>query len=85
MFCSNLTCLIEDLVQLGTSEKIALVCNFTSSFFTGMILAYVRSWRLALALTSMIPCIAITGGIMNKFGAAYKTYVASIFVDAVCR
>jgi ATP-binding cassette, subfamily B (MDR/TAP), member 1 len=54
------------LVQQGISEKVALVVSFLSSFFTGFILAYVRQWKLALALSSIIPCIGITGGIMNK-------------------
>ena len=62
-------------MQLGTSEKVPMVVSYIAAFFTGMILAYVRSWRLALALTSMIPCIGITGAVMNKFVAAYKTCV----------
>lgn len=66
-----------DLVQLGTSEKVPVVVSYIAAFFTGMILAYVRSWRLALALTSMIPCIGITGAVMNKFVASYKQYVYS--------
>ncbi|EKM58407.1 uncharacterized protein PHACADRAFT_252704 [Phanerochaete carnosa HHB-10118-sp] len=60
------------LVQLGTSEKVPMVVSYIAAFFTGMILAYVRSWRLALALTSMIPCIGLTGAFMNKFVARYK-------------
>lgn len=65
-----------DLVQLGTSEKVPVVVSYIAAFFTGMILAYIRSWRLALALTSMIPCIGITGAVMNKFVARYKQYVS---------
>ncbi|PSR94662.1 hypothetical protein PHLCEN_2v4394 [Hermanssonia centrifuga] len=60
------------LVQQGTSEKVALSASFVSSFFTGMILAYIRSWRLALALSSMIPAIAIAGAFMNYFISRYK-------------
>ncbi|KAF8516809.1 P-loop containing nucleoside triphosphate hydrolase protein [Hysterangium stoloniferum] len=59
------------LVQQGTSEKVALVVSFFSSFVTGFILAYIKSWRLALAVSSIVPCIAITGGIMNKTISAY--------------
>jgi len=59
------------LVQQGISEKVALVVNFLSAFFTGFILAYIRSWRLALALSSILPCMAITGGVMNKFISKY--------------
>ncbi|KAF4617465.1 hypothetical protein D9613_006094 [Agrocybe pediades] len=59
------------LVQQGISEKVALVANFLGAFVAGFILAYVRSWRLALAMSSILPCIAITGGIMNKFISSY--------------
>ncbi|EIN12733.1 P-loop containing nucleoside triphosphate hydrolase protein [Punctularia strigosozonata HHB-11173 SS5] len=59
------------LVQQGISEKVALVIMFIAAFFTGFILAYVRNWRLALALTSIIPCIAIMGGTMNRFVSKY--------------
>ncbi|KAI4527252.1 ste6-like protein [Schizophyllum commune Loenen D] len=59
------------LVQQGTSEKVALVVSFLAAFVTGFVLAYVRSWRLALAMSSIIPCIAITGGVMNKFVSKY--------------
>ncbi|PPQ73650.1 hypothetical protein CVT26_010608 [Gymnopilus dilepis] len=60
------------LVQQGMSEKVALVVNFLGAFFCGFILAYVRCWRLALAMTSIFPCIAMFGMIMNKFVVAYK-------------
>ncbi|KAH0586250.1 Leptomycin B resistance protein pmd1 [Termitomyces sp. J132] len=59
------------LVQQGISEKVALVVNFTAAFITGFILAYIRNWRLALALSSMLPCMAITGGVMNKAISGY--------------
>lgn len=67
--------LLPDLVQQGTSEKVALVVSFLAAFVCGFILAYVRSWRLALAMSSILPCIAITGGIMNKFISNYMQYV----------
>lgn len=59
------------LVQQGISEKVALVINFTCAFLTGFILAYARSWRLALAMSSILPCIGITGSIMTKFTSKY--------------
>ena len=60
-----------DLVQQGISEKVALVVNFISAFITGFVLAYARSWRLALALSTMFPCIAIAGGVLNKAMSGY--------------
>ncbi|KAJ6585057.1 P-loop containing nucleoside triphosphate hydrolase protein [Mycena capillaripes] len=59
------------LVQQGISEKVALVVNFLAAFVTGFIVAYVQSWRLALAMSSILPCIAITGGVMNKTVSRY--------------
>ncbi|KAI5988986.1 ABC transporter transmembrane region-domain-containing protein [Pisolithus albus] len=59
------------LVQQGISEKVALVINFLSAFVVGFILAFTQSWRLALAMSSILPCIAVTGGVMNKFVAKY--------------
>ncbi|KAF8506439.1 P-loop containing nucleoside triphosphate hydrolase protein [Gautieria morchelliformis] len=59
------------LVQQGTSEKVALVVYFMGSFFCGFILAYAKSWRLALAMSSILPCIGIAGGVMNKFVSSY--------------
>ncbi|KAF8919003.1 multidrug resistance protein 1 [Mucidula mucida] len=59
------------LVQQGMSEKVALVVTFIAAFVTGFVLAYARSWRLALALTSLLPCIGITGAIMNKSISKY--------------
>lgn len=53
------------------SEKVALVVNFLGAFACGFAVAYARSWRLALAMSSILPCIAITGGIMNKFISTY--------------
>ncbi|KAF9013235.1 P-loop containing nucleoside triphosphate hydrolase protein [Cyathus striatus] len=59
------------LVQQGISEKVALVVNFLAAFVTGFALAYARSWRLALAMSSILPCIGIMGGVMNKFISTY--------------
>ncbi|KIK26702.1 hypothetical protein PISMIDRAFT_8742, partial [Pisolithus microcarpus 441] len=59
------------LVQQGISEKVALVINFLSAFVVGFILAFTQSWRLALAMSSILPCIAVTGGVMNKFVSKY--------------
>lgn len=62
---------LTDLVQQGISEKVALSIFAISAFITGFVLAYARSWRLALALSAILPCIAITGGVMNKFVGKY--------------
>ncbi|KAF8900291.1 multidrug resistance protein 1 [Gymnopilus junonius] len=60
------------LVQRGISEKVALASNSLGAFFCAFILAYIRSWRLALAMTSILPCIMMVSGIMTKLLVNYK-------------
>ena len=60
-----------DLIHQGLSEKVAIVVSFLAAFVTGFVLAFARNWRLALAMSSILPCIAITGAIMNKFVTKY--------------
>ena len=61
------------------SEKVALAVSFIAAFITGFVLAYIRSWRLALAMSSILPCIVIAGAIMNVFMSKYMQYVYSKF------
>ncbi|KAG7448838.1 P-loop containing nucleoside triphosphate hydrolase protein [Guyanagaster necrorhizus] len=62
------------------SEKVALVVSFLSAFATGFILAYIR--RLVLALTSLLPCIGITGAVMNKAISKYMQLSLKHTADA---
>ncbi|KAL0573652.1 hypothetical protein V5O48_008298, partial [Marasmius crinis-equi] len=59
------------LVQQGTSEKVALVVNYLSAFFTAFILSFARSWRLALALCSILPVTTTAGFVMSRFISRY--------------
>ncbi|GAA6011936.1 hypothetical protein JCM10207_003434 [Rhodosporidiobolus poonsookiae] len=60
------------LIQEGISDKIAISVQFISIFIAGFVIAIIRNWRLALAISSIVPCIAIAGGVMNKFMSKYK-------------
>jgi ATP-binding cassette subfamily B (MDR/TAP) protein 1 len=71
MWCASLNSCPIDLVQQGLSEKVALSVNFISAFVAGYILAYVQSWRLALALTSILPWMMMAGAVMNIFIGKY--------------
>ncbi|WVR08476.1 hypothetical protein IAU60_005531 [Kwoniella sp. DSM 27419] len=68
------------LIQEGTSEKIALIFQYLGTFFCGFILAFARSWRLALAVSSILPVIMIAGFIMMsamaKFGTGALQHIA---------
>jgi hypothetical protein len=66
---------LADLVQRGISEKVPMCIQFVSTFIAGFVLAFVRNWRLALAISSVLPCIMITGALMGKFMVRYSQYV----------
>jgi ATP-binding cassette subfamily B (MDR/TAP) protein 1 len=67
---------LADLVQMAISEKVPLSLSYISAFVASFILAYFRSWRLGLALTSIFPWIAVTGAIMTVGMTKYSTSVA---------
>ncbi|BGP31976.1 hypothetical protein JCM10296v2_003755 [Rhodotorula toruloides] len=60
------------LIQEGISDKIAISVFFIAIFISGFVIAIIRNWRLALVISTIIPCIAIAGGMMNKYMSAYK-------------
>ncbi|BGP16128.1 hypothetical protein JCM10213v2_004122 [Rhodosporidiobolus nylandii] len=60
------------LIQEGISDKIAISVQFIAIFIAGFVIAIIRNWRLALVISVIVPCIAIAGGLMNKFISRYK-------------
>lgn len=52
------------LVQDGSAERVPIAASFIATFITGFALAYARSWRLALALSSILPVIMVFGALM---------------------
>lgn len=65
----------------GISERVAIICQYLGTFFTGFILAYARSWRLALALSSIFPVIMVFGGIMF----VVMTKISTASLDAIAK
>lgn len=55
------------LIQEGISDKIPISIMFIATFVTGFIVAYVKSWKLALAMSSIVPYIILAGAAMNVF------------------
>ncbi|WFD21498.1 ABC-type xenobiotic transporter [Malassezia equina] len=60
------------LIQDGISDKLPLMMAFISTFIAGFVVAYVRSWKLALVMTSILPCIVGAAIVMNKFVSKYQ-------------
>ncbi|KAG2073837.1 P-loop containing nucleoside triphosphate hydrolase protein [Suillus decipiens] len=59
------------LVQMGMSEKVTVSVTCISSFVVGFIVAFARSWRLTLALSSIAVCIMIIGAVMKSLLSKY--------------
>ncbi|KAH6896470.1 P-loop containing nucleoside triphosphate hydrolase protein [Coprinopsis sp. MPI-PUGE-AT-0042] len=59
------------LFHVAISEKVAMVLRHFSSFVTGFVLAYSQSWKLALAMTSMVPVLGVAGVAVDVFSARY--------------
>jgi ATP-binding cassette subfamily B (MDR/TAP) protein 1 len=64
------------LLTVLMNRKVANATMFGATFITGFALAYARSWRLALAMTSIFPVIMVAGAIM--FGAMSKFTLGSL-------
>ncbi|KAJ3133094.1 ATP-binding cassette, sub-B (MDR TAP), member 4 [Geranomyces variabilis] len=58
------------LFQEGISEKVSLSFSYAVQFFTGFIIAFIRSWRLTLVLIAVLPAFGVSGAIVGKAFAA---------------
>ena len=66
-FASRMT---EDLnkVQDGMGEKVGMMLRFVFAGLTAFIYPFIANWLLSLVLLSLVPILAIMGGIMGKVG-----------------
>ena len=60
------------LIQEGISDKFPTMFTYISTFVAGFVVAYIRNWKLALVMTSILPCIIITAVVLNIFVAKYQ-------------
>ena len=64
-FASRMT---EDLnkVQDGMGEKVGMMLRFVFAGLTAFIYPFIANWLLSLVLLSLVPILAIMGGVMGK-------------------
>ncbi|VVB12639.1 unnamed protein product [Arabis nemorensis] len=53
------------LIQDAMGEKVGKFLQLLATFLGGFVIAFIKGWRLALALLACIPLIAFTGGVMS--------------------
>ncbi|KAJ2010993.1 hypothetical protein GGI14_006283, partial [Coemansia sp. S680] len=46
-----------NLMQEGTGEKFSFVLQYVTTFFTGIIIAFVKGWKLTLVVLSVLPVL----------------------------
>ncbi|KAJ2775774.1 hypothetical protein IWQ57_000184 [Coemansia nantahalensis] len=54
-----------NLVQEGVSEKFSFVLQYVTTFVAGVILAFVKGWRLTLVVLSVLPLLAGSASLMG--------------------
>ncbi|KAJ6441942.1 multidrug resistance protein 3 [Purpureocillium lavendulum] len=64
-----------NVVQDGVSQKVGLAISGLAAFAAGMAIAYVRSWRLALVMTSLP--VAVTAWMIDVGTSMKKAQLAS--------
>lgn len=59
------------LIQDGISEKFAISFQYLSTFISAFIIAFATNWKMALVICCVVPVIATTSIIINKFNSLY--------------
>ncbi|KAJ2716952.1 hypothetical protein H4R19_000304 [Coemansia spiralis] len=54
-----------NMIKEGISEKFSFVIQYVTTFVAGLILAFVKGWRLALVVLSVLPLMAGSASLMG--------------------
>ena len=67
-FLSHFVCFCSDLEKIykGIGDNLALLIQWTSTFFAAIGVGLFRDWRLALVLLGVTPLLALSGGMFAK-------------------
>ena len=53
-------------IQSGIGDKVAVFLSYFSTFISGYIIAFSKSWKLALVVMTMLPLIAFISATIAK-------------------
>ena len=53
-------------IQSGIGDKVAVFLSYFSTFITAYIIAFTRNWEMALVVMTMLPLIALVGGVISR-------------------
>eukprot|EP01117_Protostelium_nocturnum_P020873 TRINITY_DN965_c0_g1_i1.p1 TRINITY_DN965_c0_g1~~TRINITY_DN965_c0_g1_i1.p1 ORF type:complete len:1273 (-),score=506.95 TRINITY_DN965_c0_g1_i1:247-4065(-) len=69
-------------IQEAISEKAGSTVQLTAQFVTGLIVAFVKGWRLSLVILATIPLLAIVGGVVFTFVTKFQTEGQNAYAEA---
>ncbi|EFJ10214.1 hypothetical protein SELMODRAFT_184079 [Selaginella moellendorffii] len=52
------------LIQDAMGEKVSKLIQFTTAFFAGFVIAFIKGWKLTLVMMSVMPLLVFAGGMM---------------------
>ena len=55
-----------NLIQYGVSEKVGTGLQHLSTFLAGFVIGFVKNWKLALVILSVVPLMAIVGAVFGR-------------------
>ena len=78
------TRMTEDLnkVQDGIGEKVGMMLRFIFAGLTAFIYPFIANWLLSLVLLSLVPILAIMGGIMGKIMTSFSKDESENYAEA---
>uniref|UniRef100_A0A6N2KRB9 Uncharacterized protein n=2 Tax=Salix viminalis TaxID=40686 RepID=A0A6N2KRB9_SALVM len=78
---TSITCDIL-VVQDALSDKVGKVMHYISRFLVGFIIGFIRVWQISLVTLSMLPFIAVAGGIYAYIATTLIVNVRKSYVEA---
>lgn len=71
-----------NVVQVGLSEKLGIVCQVLSMILSAFIIAFTKNWKLTLVTATIVPYMIITTGIFGGMSAKVEAKVNEILNHA---
>lgn len=69
-------------IQSGTSEKVGICIACISFFLTAYIVAFIKVWKLAAMLLSLIPAFLLSAAVCSHFTEKYTTKMSQAIEGA---
>ncbi|KAI8075116.1 putative ABC transporter protein [Gongronella butleri] len=69
-------------IQDGMSEKFGLLLTAIAQFVTGIVIAFVTSWRLSVIMLATVPVLALFGSVMLMLITRHTVRAQDAYADA---